>query len=649
MVLALGLLTASGAHAGEPTLNQRGVARLNADFQELWTQDGLGIIRPKAWDALQKLVGVEHDAGKHAKAKITRIVSMELDCPGAPGFTRIDGKAIDAAIPLRGEWNLGVWVDVHVKGKVVGIKIDRTYRVGIELDRFRATLGIDVDSSDPAAPKVSRVRRPSIDFRLKVKSTNWLLKVLGWITRPLMNGVADVVVAVAAQKLVNEVTPILKDQPEVIGEAGGPGLAPVAPANLDDLAVKLEADTYEYRMPYGTVFEVITDKDYYGTWEDSLLDPAFDGGTMDKAATQEQGDSALMTGHLLAGHCFRWATTQSPEALDRARGLLRAFRTLLTMKGEPGNLNRTICPMSPEIQLDAETYAQRFQGVDYVMSDYISRDAYMGTFFGLAVAHSILTDPADKAEAGALIEMALDYLVRNHWTWRKRDGSFGERWQGTLEHQYAWVLAGHAVNPTKYARLREEYAGYADLMWMGVWSGMTDPLNTYYGFNLLNGVLYTALEHEHDPVRWQRAYQGVAVMRHFIGHHQNAHFNNTYAASDPSSVARLGAENEVLLTRWMRGPRRWLNGDLRNDPTIEKVTITLPLPKISDRKVATTLEIAKHPIPIDKRLSTGFRWSRSPFRLVDDNCSLTGEPYHEGEAVDFLLPYWMSRYYGLVR
>lgn len=640
----------AGALLAGDALNAQGISRLNRDAQELWEKDGLPLLRPMAMAELQKLVGVPHPAGKHATATITRIKSLTLDVPTAPGLRRCDGSAIVAAIPREGCWDLGVRVDVHVKGKVLGVKVDRTYDVGIELDRFQAELQLDLDSTDPAAPTVVRVRPPKVDFKLKVKSSNWLLGLLTWITRPLMNGVARVLVKVGAEKVAGQVTPMVQAQPVVIGDAGGAGLDPVPPANLEDLAVKLEADTYKYRVPYGTVWERISDKDYLGTWEESLNDPTFDAGVLDKRATGPQGDSALMTGHLLAGHCYRWALTGSPEALDHARGLLRSFRTLLTMKGEPGNLNRTICPMSPEIDLDATTYAQVFQGTEYVMSDYISRDAYMGTFFGLSVAHSILASPADKAEAGALLEMAIDYLLRNHWTWRKRDGSIGERWQGTLEHQYAWVLAAYAVNPQKYAALLQDYAGYSDLMWVGVWTGVADPIQSYYGFNLLNGVLHTALEHEHDPVRWQRAYRGMAVMRRFIGHHQNAHFNNSYGAADPASLPRLAAENEVLLTRWMRMKRRFLIGDLTNDPTIEKITVALPIPKVSNASTPfqQTMTIARQPIPLEKRLSTGFRWSRSPVRLSDDYIG-TPEPNKEGEGVDFVLPYWMSRYYGLVR
>jgi hypothetical protein len=50
-------------------------------------------------------------------------------------------------------------------------------------------------------------------------------------------------------------------------------------------------------------------------------------------------------------------------------------------------------------------------------------------------------------------------------------------------------------------------------------------------------------------------------------------------------------------------------------------------------------------IPIDERVNTDFLWQRSPFLLrgnaIDDGT-------RETPAIDYLLPYWMGRYYGVL-
>jgi hypothetical protein len=43
------------------------------------------------------------------------------------------------------------------------------------------------------------------------------------------------------------------------------------------------------------------------------------------------------------------------------------------------------------------------------------------------------------------------------------------------------------------------------------------------------------------------------------------------------------------------------------------------------------------------RVATDFLWQRSPFQL-----SGGGNGYIESSGLDYLLPYWMARYYGII-
>ncbi|WP_321475450.1 hypothetical protein [uncultured Paludibaculum sp.] len=48
-------------------------------------------------------------------------------------------------------------------------------------------------------------------------------------------------------------------------------------------------------------------------------------------------------------------------------------------------------------------------------------------------------------------------------------------------------------------------------------------------------------------------------------------------------------------------------------------------------------------VPVPERPATDFLWQRSPFRLYG---GLYGTI--EGAGIDYILPYWMGRYYGVL-
>ncbi len=645
-------VAASAPPARAQTLNQLGVDRLNADAQTLWAQDGLPLARDQARAQLQKLVGVPHQIlNAQSSATIIAVNSVTIDCPTAPGLTRLDGSRIEGRLPLSGSWRIAAEVRVRARGKILFVPFDDTFNVGLEVSGLVATIRADLDSSDPAAPKIARVHPPGVAFNLRITTSNDLLRFLNWLTKDTLNPVANAVAFVGAQYLAQKMNVAVRGTPQVVG-AGGPALAPVAPADLEGAAIALQRQARDTKMPFGTIFEMRYRDAYTGTWEDSLRDPRFQ---LVPSGHESIFDSTTNTGEYLAALAYRYGATRNAATLAEIRQTLAATRILFTMKGRPGDLNRLILPLADFVALHGpptgDKYVIRFQGVDYVASDYISRDCYFGMLFGLSTTYDLVPDAQVRAEARAQLEMGIDYLLANNWTWRKKDGSFGERWQGVLEQQYAWLLAAARVNPAKYAAVRDQYRGFADILWTGFWIAVMDPYYSYYKFELGGGSLHTVLRLETDPVRWQRAYQGFAIMRRFIGHHQNALFNDFYLAADPASKAALGAENKNLLTRFLRGPRRKIVVDIRGDPSIAQIPFTLPIdPNIlypDPNPSPVTIQIAKYPVPVEKRVSAGFMWSVSPCRLTP-GFPIGPNPHGEGEGHDYTLAYWMSRYHGAI-
>ena len=649
--VALVLALAPSARAD--SLNQRGVDRLNQDVQELWSHDGLPMIRTAALDELQKLVGVPHNVNSKTTATIVRVNSLTFDGPWAPGVRRLDQSGAEMALPLNGAWNLAGDVEVRIKGKLLFIPIDQTFAVRVALTQLTARIAASFDSSDPAAPKVRSISPPVVRFNLKITSSNVIVDALGWLSSGLVDTVGRRAVAVAAVWAAAKLQAMVADTPRVFND-GGAALPPVRRGPLELAAAKLGDEIESLRTPFGPILEMKFDAPYSGTWGDSLVDPAFSPGRA--VGTHAFGDSGEMTGHYLAALAYQYAVTHSPSARDHARRALATLTTLLTMRGEPGNMNRSIMPISfleewqrPSTQYTpGNDWAQLWNGQLHSFTDYTSRDEYMGLFYGLTIARDLFDDAGMKAQAQAGIEMALDYILRNGWTWRRHDGAWGERWQGAFDQQYAWVLAAWSGNPAKYQAVHDQYHGFADLIWTGMWTSAIDPHGEYYKFQLGSGTIQVLLEHETDPAAYMRAYQAVAVQRHYIGHHLNAHFNNVYLAFDPSAVARLGAENTNLLSRWLLWPRRRPGVDLHGDASIEKMQYTAPLNAAASVGLAPkTKEIAKYPIAPDRRIGSGFMWSVSPCQL-DPGFVSNPDLYIEGETLDFVLPYWMARYHRAI-
>jgi hypothetical protein len=105
----------------------------------------------------------------------------------------------------------------------------------------------------------------------------------------------------------------------------------------------------------------------------------------------------------------------------------------------------------------------------------------------------------------------------------------------------------------------------------------------------------------------------------------NAHFNMIdRALNGPNSTRDLATVS--YLFQWLFRPRRDFYVDLRGQ---------YPSCVSSDQSC--------DPLPIVQRVTTDFLWQRSPFQLDGGGSGLI-----EGAGVDYILPYWMARYYNVV-
>jgi hypothetical protein len=114
-------------------------------------------------------------------------------------------------------------------------------------------------------------------------------------------------------------------------------------------------------------------------------------------------------------------------------------------------------------------------------------------------------------------------------------------------------------------------------------------------------------------------------LRRTTDDHGNAHFDLVDRGLKGPNSTR-DAETRSLLEEWLRRPRRddWV--DWRG---------VYPSCGREDRACV--------PIPIVDRVRTDFLWQRSPFLLYGGGAGTI-----EGSGIDYILPYWMARYYGVL-
>lgn len=379
-------------------------------------------------------------------------------------------------------------------------------------------------------------------------------------------------------------------------------------------ALMISANIQNRHLPYGTV-----------------LDPFVDQNNAVTGFTR-CGDSAIWTGHYLAAEVFRYQVTKHPDALRTALGAMAGIKGLVDVTGN-NTLARCFVPKdSPYAAsiVQEESHHAINDGTCLGRPCHwignTSRDQYIGVFFGLAVAWELIDDVGVRNTVRDLVTRLLDRLIDDDWAIKGPNGDISTVFWLRSDQKLSLLAIGAKVNSARYS---SRY-GWARLFEGGltgapILAEVADPHNSYFKFNL------DALTFYH-LVRWEgnRTYKGwyldaYKLLRRTVDDHGNAHFNMIDRAIQGPD-ARRDAETRLLLDQWLERPRRdnWV--DLRG---------TYTSCREEDR--------ACDPIPVPQRVRTDFLWQRSPFLLYGG-----GVGNIETAGIDYILPYWMARYYGVL-
>ena len=369
---------------------------------------------------------------------------------------------------------------------------------------------------------------------------------------------------------------------------------PLVASEADALAIS--ANIRAIHMPFGTI-----------------LEPIFASPTSTQIVSYTDcGDSALWTGAYLAAESFRYNVTKAPDALNNVQYALAGLKALADVTGD-NRLARCMVaansPFAADIQ-SQESSNTVHQAPPWIWVDNTSRDEVVGAFFGLCVAFDRVDDATVKAGVSALATRLLGFISGHNWT---PNDDISNTFLVRPEELQMLVQVGRHVNPA---------------------NGISGPLlvppvdvavrfdvgsnSSYFKFNLDYMTFYNLLRLQNNGDNLA-AYQ---VVRNYTASHQNAFFDIVDRVLQGPNAAR-DTEMSSLLNQWLARPHRDFKVDLTHT-------------------VAVCGSEACQPVPVPLRPPTDFLWQRDPFQLTGG-----GDGFIEAPGIDYLLPYWMARYYGV--
>jgi hypothetical protein len=219
----------------------------------------------------------------------------------------------------------------------------------------------------------------------------------------------------------------------------------------------------------------------------------------------------------------------------------------------------------------------------------------------------------------------IDYLNLHGWDIRQPGGEFVTTFTHRPDQKLMLLAVGRHILPEKFG---SDYSNFATFNFFLVPAPISvevlDVFESYFKFNLSTVTLATLIRLENNPTRRAVYEEAYTTLRNTTDDHGNAHFNMINRALWGKPDPRRDPETVELLERWLLRSRR--------DYPVNLAGV-----------VPICGNFACKPIPVELRVPSDFLWQRSPFQI-----SGGGDGFVESAGIDYLLPYWMARYYGVI-
>lgn len=381
------------------------------------------------------------------------------------------------------------------------------------------------------------------------------------------------------------------------------------------------------------------------------------------------GDATFVTGNCTMAQAFRYAATKSDEAADILRQQVEGWRFFQALTGVPGLIGRSFVHESWPVeehflQAIANGAEHHYAGTGEFEGWYwrgdTSRDQTSGAVLGVAMAYDLADDPAVKQAAADFLTDMMDHLLANNLHFTDPGGKLtaygnvdGENFEGLPTKNglnavtlLAWLkIAHHVSGDERYAEAYEYYINERDYIAI-----MRDHQWVYKlgGYEMKWYNTYIAWENWFHLMRLEDDPERVETYREI--------FRDTLwlNAGDTRTPNRRGIlEHNAVKSQW------FVNSTGERDPEALWRVLwhfsRFPDPPLRDRAVhnSSDPDIVVNPdrpdeslyaLPFDRQREDMVRWHRGPFVLDGGN-----DNGRERTGCDYMLPYWMARYYGLVQ
>lgn len=375
----------------------------------------------------------------------------------------------------------------------------------------------------------------------------------------------------------------------------------------------------------------------------------------------DHDNDGLWTAIYLGAKCFEYAATHDPEAKRIARRHFDYLHRLETITGIPGFVARSVRP-SQDAPGGHEEYHYGGGGEwhestvepGWQWKGDTSSDELSGQFFAWGVYYDLVAhgDEQEERRVEALVRRVMNHLIDHDFTLADVDGH-ATRWAvyspRLLGGDLLWSdqVGFNALGILAHLKLSIHVCG--DQKFKDAYQDLLDRhgyhVKAMFAKEMLPNTPRAGVNHSDDEMAWleyyhlllypddseelrlQYRYSATRSMRTEIPERAPL-FNFVYATAVPEWAHVADAVD--TLERWPLDLRQF---QVRNSGRADVVVD----PRASRHGHVTLMA----PLPIDERVPQ--KWNHDPY-IADGG----GSGRHEESGAEWLLPYWMAVYHGLI-
>lgn len=358
-------------------------------------------------------------------------------------------------------------------------------------------------------------------------------------------------------------------------------------------------------------------------------------------------DSAIWTGIYIASQAFRFAVTSENEASKNMERSLSAIHDLRMITGKEGLIARGILKGKDPSVFSTDGYKGTGNYQGYVWNGGVSRDQYLGVFYGMGIAYLLIQNSEAKDRLVEDVRSLANHIVDNNLRIIDIDGKptqYGNFSSSTLGMdglgpimalaviKIACSITGDDKFKHYYEKQLIKKEGYHTTSRRWLRLGLT-LLRNHVNYNLAFLSLYSLISFETESKLKSLYLQLLENIWQDIQDELNSFFNFIHHGLNQ----KASVDNAIkdALESLQLFPIPLVNKKIENskDPSIPKAILR-------DRKGRRQ---SRYPLPMDRRVRNNFIWKENP-RCLDGGAD-NGRTYH---PVGYLIAYWMGRYYKFI-